>query len=358
MRKLASIKQIGSITPIEGKDRIVLATVDGWQVIVRKDEYKVGDWTIFCEPDSVLPALPQYEFLKSKKYRIKTMKMGGVLSQGICFPLSVLPEATYELDLDVTELMGITKYEPHPEKGPKTKRERVERPWYYKLLAKSRLTRWMLNKKDQKCWPEFIQKTDEDRIQNCPIFLQDKDTKYIVTEKVEGQSGTFALKRTRGWFRDKFEFIVCSRNVRKFTDDGMSFWKIAKKFDIERVLYEILDGHDYVILQGECVGPDIQGNIYKLNDYHFYAFNLIYPDRKVKSTEAIPILKKANPELDWCPHVDLEYTLPDTVNELLDYATGPSVIHPTMREGLVFRNYEKNISFKAVSPDYLIERGY
>jgi len=87
MRKLASIKTISELIPIEGKDRIELAIVDGWQIIVKKGEYKIGDKTIFVEIDSVLPEKAEFEFLRSKKFRIKTMKLSGVLSQGICFPL-------------------------------------------------------------------------------------------------------------------------------------------------------------------------------------------------------------------------------------------------------------------------------
>lgn len=111
-RALAHIEKIESITPIEGKDRIVLAEVLGWTVIVQKSDYEVGQKCVFCEIDSVFPERPEFEFLRSKKFRIKTMKMGGVLSQGICFPLSILPEGNYKLGEDVTELMGITQYEP------------------------------------------------------------------------------------------------------------------------------------------------------------------------------------------------------------------------------------------------------
>lgn len=91
MRTLASIKTISDILPIESKDRIVLAMVDGWSVIVKKDEFHIGDSCVYVEIDSVLPEKPEFEFLRSKNFRIKTMKMAGVISQGICFPLSILP---------------------------------------------------------------------------------------------------------------------------------------------------------------------------------------------------------------------------------------------------------------------------
>ena len=113
MRKLASIQRIHEEFPIDGKDRIVLATIEGmgWTVIVNKEEIKVGDKIVFCEIDSVFPEKQEFEFLRSKKFRIKTMRMAGCISQGICLPLSMLPDGNYEIGDDVTELMGITQYE-------------------------------------------------------------------------------------------------------------------------------------------------------------------------------------------------------------------------------------------------------
>ena len=120
MRKLASIKTISEIHPIPNKDRIELAIVEGWQIIVKKDEFKVGGRCVFVEIDSILPEKPEFEFLRSKKFRIKTMKMSGVISQGICFPLSILPEGNYNIEDDVSDLIGIKKYEPQNEPEEKT----------------------------------------------------------------------------------------------------------------------------------------------------------------------------------------------------------------------------------------------
>lgn len=146
MRKLASIQLIEWIKPIEGKDRIVLAGVLGWQVIVRKDEFQVGDRCVFCEIDSVLPEKPEFEFLRPKGFRIKTMKMAGVLSQGIVFPLSILPpkkKGEYELDEDVTEVIGVTQYEPTMDKEPNeptTKKHKwpkwlMRQAWFRRLVV-------------------------------------------------------------------------------------------------------------------------------------------------------------------------------------------------------------------------------
>src|SRR5574344_342492 len=110
MRQLASIKEVKDIIPIEGKDRIELAIIDGWSVIVKKDEFKIGDKCIYVEIDSVMPDRPEFDFLRGKNFRIKTMKMAGVVSQGICFPTTLLKE-DYPIGTDVTEELGIVQYE-------------------------------------------------------------------------------------------------------------------------------------------------------------------------------------------------------------------------------------------------------
>lgn len=93
MRKLASIQRITALEPIPEKDKIELATVLGWRVIVQKGLYDVGDLCVYCEPDSVMPEKPEFEFLRPKKFKIKVMKMAGVYSSGICFPVDILPRA-------------------------------------------------------------------------------------------------------------------------------------------------------------------------------------------------------------------------------------------------------------------------
>ena len=193
MRKLASIQQVTNIRPIEGKDRIVQCNVLGWNLIIKKDEFDEGDRCVFCEPDSVLPEKPEFEFLRPKKFRIKTMKMSGVLSQGICFPLTMLParEKPYEIGEDVTDLMGITKWEPQEDEEwwNSLKQEPRKKTFWEKLpLMRFRWYRQLVgkNKRAKQGFPEEFPKSDETRIQNCPEILKDKETKWIATEKVDG----------------------------------------------------------------------------------------------------------------------------------------------------------------------------
>lgn len=360
MRKLASIKVISDIIPIEGKDRIELAIIDGWQVIVKKGEYQIGDRTIFVEIDSVLPEKPEFEFLRKNKFRIKTMKLAGVLSQGICFPLSILPQdKEYNVNDDVTDIIGIKQYEvtKDVEKDVRNiKNAKFQHPIFKFLFKYSIFRKLLLPKKQNKGFPSFISKTDETRIQNIPHILKNKDITYVVREKIDGQSGTFFLKKLdKKWFWQKqsYDFGVCSRNLRIWKEDDSSYWSVAKKYNIKNVLEDLIGDNDFIAIQGECVATNVQGNKYKVSEPDLYVFNLIYPNGKVPCIEAEEILKKYG--IKWCPLIDVDFTLPDTVNELLNYSTAKSKLYNTLREGVVLRNYQKNISFKVVSPEFLIK---
>jgi len=361
MRKLASIKIISDLQPIVGRDRIELAVVEGWSIIVKKGEYDIGDKTVFVEIDSVLPEKPEFEFLRSKKFRIKTMKMAGVLSQGICFPLSVLPQdKEYNLEEDVTDLMGIKQYEATQDIDPEDVKietpKRFNSPIFRVLFKVAFIRKLLLPKKQKKGFPGFISKTDETRIQNMPFILKNKDIKFVVREKIDGQSGTFFLQKLdKKWFWQKqgYDFGVCSRNLRLWNENSSSQWFVAKKYNIKAVLEDLIGDYDFVAIQGECIAPNVQGNKYKVKEPDFYAFNLIYPSGRINCLDGEKRLQKYG--IKWCPLIDDDYLSPDTVNEMLDFATGKSALSNILREGIVLRNYEKNISFKAVSPDFLIK---
>lgn len=355
MRKLASIQTITDIQPIEGRDRIVLATVEGWRVIVTKD-FNVGDKVVYCEIDSVMPEKPEFEFLRPKKFHIKTMKMAGVLSQGICFPLDILPErkTPYEVGEDVTEIIGVTQYEPTMDKERDSAgSNQNSKKKYPKFLMRFAWFRKLVLPKARKGgFPSFISKTDEERVQNMPWIVKDK-REWVATEKIDGQSGTFALVRHKGLFKDKFEYIVCSRNLRLAYPDNSSYWKVSEKYQIENTLRNMIGDRDWIAIQGECVGPKIQKNKYNYKDYDLFVFNLIYPTGRVDSIHASSIIN--NHGMNFVPIIETKYILPDTVDEILAYADGQSVLADTMREGIVFRSIDGKQSFKAVSNKFLLK---
>lgn len=359
-RALAHIEKIEWIKPIVGKDRIALAGVLGWTVIIQKSDYEIGQKCVFCEIDSVFPEKPEFEFLRSKKFRIKTMKMSGVLSQGICFPLSILPEGNHEIGDDVTDIIGITHYEPTMDKEEVSDIENKKTAKKYPKF----LMRWawfrklVLPKKQSKGFPSFISKTDETRIQNAPFYLE-MDCNYVATEKVDGQSGSFTLQRVKGkhfWNRDTYDFAVCSRNLRKMEEDTSSFWSVAEKYNIEQILHQLIGDNEWVAIQGECVASNVQGNKYKVTEPDLYVFNLIYPSGRVGSVEAKKIVGEYG--LKFVPIIDESVNLKGmSVADVLKYATGKSQLYDTLREGIVFRSLDGKQSFKAVSPEFLIKHG-
>jgi len=364
-RQLATIRRVSQVDGIPNKDRIGLAHIDGWTVIVQKADIHANDLVVFCEIDSVLPDAEWCSFLKDSK-RIKTMKMAGCLSQGIAFPLSILPAGTKAVEgMDVTEILGITKWE-RPDATDSIDELLSKKPskkyptWLLRLLRKpffrKWLGKWLLPKKVLKGFPEFVSKTDETRIQNAPWYL-DKDQQWCMTEKIDGQSGTFIVKRTNKVWGPKFETFVCSRNIRLSKPDNSSYWKVWKKYGLEQILISLCNSlqSDWVCIQGEVIGPGIQGNKYKRSEPELYVFNFITSrDGRWASADGKLLLEPLG--LNWVPIIGTGL-LPKSVEEMLTLAHGPSKLADTLREGLVCRSLDGVQSFKAVDPEFLIKWG-
>lgn len=356
MRKLASIRQIANIRPIPGADRIVVAQVDGWECVVQKDEFHVGDHVVYVEVDSVMPERPEFEFLRDRKFRVRTIKLRGQVSQGLVLPLSILPEGNYSLEDDVTELLGVTKYDPEAQQEAMLLQKQPAPPknalirflmrfkWYRKLFMKS---------KRKGVFPEWITKADETRIQNLTTLFnheRDKGTKFSVTEKVDGQSATYYLRKIS---KRKYEFGVCSRNIYLGTPDNSSYWTVAKQYDIEKALKKLIGDNNTIVMQGEICGTGIQGNKYHINGYELFVFNLIFPDHKCTTAEIAELCAPLG--LKTVPILEEEKVLPQTIAEMVEYSKGNSVVRKEQkREGVVVRNIRNNISFKVINPDFLL----
>ena len=382
-RKLAHIEKIANLEPIPNYDRVEHATILGWKVIVRKDEFQVGSWCCYFEIDSKLPETEWSEFLRPKHFKVKTQKMCKVYSQGLAIPVENIPELKdiqLEEGLDCTELLGV-KYSVAEDNIRKAKNIDPNVKYNsmaarHKELFKKKPFRWLMRrlwgrkllflffgkKKDTPLrFPtkfQFIHKTDEERVENLPWVLEIKDP-LIVSEKCDGSSATYILERKRF---NKFEFYVCSRNVRQLTPeqecyhDSNIYWEMAFKYNIEQHLKDYLNEHkdmDYVCIQGESVG-NVQGNPLKLKENQLFVFNFINSkDGRIDSTIAKPLIESW--EMQWVPILDTNYIMPDTMEEFKQYATGKSAINPdVLREGVVLRNYKTGLSFKNVSREYLL----
>jgi len=363
-RKLATIQVISDIQSIPDADNIQVASVRGWKVVVRKDEFKIGDRCVYCEIDSLMPENnPHFDFLKNSKgkmQRIKTVKLRGQISQGICFPISILDTVepqSFNVGDNVTECLGITKWE-------------LQIP--AELHVQIRGNR-----------PEYIPKTDEERIQNIPAIVEELvGVPCYVSVKIDGTSASFSKLGD--------DIHVCSRNIsKKEPEEGDTenvYWEMFKKYNIENVLNELGD----VVIQGEIAGPGIQKNRMGLKSPELFVFNIyeIQKGRYLDFDKFLFICNKYN--LQTVPIIDIlessivlnnEYWIwmnddqyyntaiftfgkNMTVDKFLELAKG-NYSNGYPREGIVIRPLEETyskvlrgrMSFKIINNDYLLKGG-
>lgn len=326
-RKLASIQRILSVEPIENADSIERVTILGWHCVTKKGEFMPDDWCVYCEVDSILPNKPEFEFLKPRGFRIKTIRLRGQISQGICFPLSILSDnSTYSPQVgdDVSEFLNITKYEP-------------KIPTNMSGIAKG-------------SFPFYIPKTDETRIQSIPnILTRHKGIECSYTEKVDGCSVTV-------WIKDGI-LEVASRNLWMQDTADNVFWRTVRSMDIEEIFKVFANGRN-IAIQGELLGEGIQGNKYKLKGNTILWFNCFDIDK----CEYMDITSTAyNLGLKVVPQLG-KLTLNHSVDELVELAKGKSALADIHREGIVIRpciektDYELGrLSFKVINPDFLVK---
>lgn len=363
-RKLAHIERVIDLQPIQGADRIETATVLGWQCVVKKGEVKVGDLVCYIEIDSIVPDIPYFDFMKERNFRVRTIKLRKQISQGLIVPCKqykdgcLLPLgltgtlAVYREGDDVTEALGIVKYESQSDKEssgnflPKKKY-----PWYIRYLTRYQWFRQLTGMKS-KSFPDWISKTDETRLQNMPFVLNDKSQTFYITEKLDGQSATYWYKHH--WLNP--EFGICSRTVRKSESDGSNWSVVAKKLQLKQRLKAYYSTtKKQIAIQGEIIGDKIQGNKYKIDGFDFYVFNVFFIDEK----------RYANiSEIQWaCRQLDLKtvpliedgFVLKPTVQEMVELSKGKSILYPVDREGIVVRSHDQQISFKVINPDFLLK---
>lgn len=394
-RELAYVVQIDEIKPIEGYDRVEHARVGGWWVVVKKDQFQVGDLAIYIEVDSKVPEKEPFMFLEKKHFKVKTQKMCKVLSQGLLmhphdFDWVIqadhsiwAPEdgdhGRFDLGDFLTEKLGITYAEVGDNKRKANSADK------YKIMAQRRpdifrqgWARWMMKrewgkkvmffffgkKKDKKkSWPAWVVKTDEERCQNMPwLFPGNPEEEWIATEKIDGTSTTFTMK---GHGR-KREFYICSRNVvfdkpdKKCFYDTNVYVEMAEKYNIEEKLSKMMedDHFEFITIQGETYGEGIQKRDYNMTEHCFMAFNLIVgcSDGTVTRYNPIQMTKVLfGLGIPCVPIVDEHFVIPETCDELLKMAEGESVVDGGMREGLVFRSKDGVKSFKAVSNPFLLK---
>jgi len=368
-RKLATIAKIEAIEDIsftnengieEIAQNIVKAKVRGWSVVTQwSNNFTPGSLCVYFEIDSVLPAdNPEFAFLEKYKYRLRTIKLKGQISQGLILPISILehlpncpgkiedlagnlyfvPDKTPDVHIpifeghDFTETIGVVKYEPPI---PANLRGQVKG-----------------------LFPHFLRKTDEERIQNAEWLLEKyKGKEFYATEKLDGSSFTC--------YRKDGVFGVCSRNLELTETADNAYWQLARRLQIEEKMIEL--GLDNVCIQGEMIGPGIQKNRYGLKQvelYIFDAFDIETQEYTRPATGRVCMRDITELGIPWVEDV-WDGILNFTLEEVLAMADGPSFLNPdVMREGIVFRPEDETrdpkfgrVSFKAISNAYLLKHG-
>lgn len=355
MRQLATKRVVRELVPIAGADRIELARIDGWQCVVKKGDFAVGDDGVYFEIDSMLPATdPRFAFLAKGKVapfaRIKTIRLKGTLSQGLLIPANTLTPteiARVAAGEELTAVLGVEKYEPPLPTGGK----------------------------QAGTFPShLVPKTDQERIQNIPdVVLGKSFLDFEITEKLDGTSCTIwmdvhqedlALGGADGqgydiskpedierWKQDATH--VASRNWEMQKEDGNVYSKTLRETDLTNKLWEL--GRN-IAIQGEIIGPGIQGNKYGLAAQAFFVFD-IYDIRAKKYLGARERFELAHElGLKHVPVLVWNQDTPMNLDSVLTIADGVSALNgDTMREGLVFKALDGSLSFKAISNEWLLK---
>jgi len=369
MRQLATIQTIKDINEIPKSDFLERATVLGWHCVVKKNEFKVGEKIVYIEVDSVCPEWDEFEFLRSRKFRVRTIKLRGQISQGLVLPLTILTRTNLNVNKlkigdEVTEHLNIKKYLTPSEKEEFETQKR-NKHWTKQCV----LTKWLWKYKwfrdlvfpiKPKGFPTWVIKTDEERVQKLQSLLSDyADYDVVVTEKIDYQSFTATANTTKNKWKNKTEFIVCSRNLKN-NDKQSLYWRIVEKYKLD----SILPKYKNITLQGEQGSSKVQGNKYKLNTIKMWVFNIVLHDENLNRTyldydemtkfcykhrlDIVPLVKK-------CKLKDLG----NSIDELVEFSKGKSVINPSIqREGVVvscIKNGKKSFSFKIINPNFLLK---
>lgn len=329
-RKLASVQKLLELKPIEGADLIEEAKIMGWHVAVKKGDFKVGDKVVYCEIDSILPKEnPNFAFLDGKP--IKTKRLRGIYSQGIAFPVSILPDGDWNFGDDVTELLKVTKWEPDEYNRQGT---------------------------GGKPFPSWIPKSDETRVAVLQEWLDRyKGIPCVYTEKLDGSSLTAFLDEDKS-------LHVCSRNL-EITDPANFMYQTAMKLGFKEKLEKLGAG---AVVQGEIVGSGIQANRYGFKDKRIFIYNLRLDNKYAENEiEAKMILENAG--FETVPMLNRDYKLSNDIDKLTEMSIGKSILNSKVeREGIVIRPLERTdvnctddyfadgrLSFKVINPKYLVK---
>ena len=365
MRKLVTRRVVDKLIPINGADRIELALVDGWSCIVKKGEFRVGEEAIYFEIDSFIPSSDlRFSFLgegkvkefgKIKGWRIRTMKMRGVLSQGLLLPVAMFNGVDLTVE-DIAPQLGVVKWESSKDPIP--------------------------TKTSLKPLTSLIYRTDQERLQNVMhYFTEFREHEFEETLKLDGAScSMYKILKAKSWWQKLLEFIqidyttehfgVCSRTleigegdsmIKVFDNNGIrsvynqqDFWDVAKKYNIIETLPAGFS------VQGELLGPNIQGNHEKVKNLEFHIFDVfdIGKQEYLTPSDRLQFLEVYLPDTLHVPilqHSVKIFKQCRTLDELQERVTGKGMNAGVVSEGRVYKSLSApDLSFKLISNEFLL----
>ncbi len=408
-RKLVTVRKITDIQPIANADAIELAIVDGWQTVIKKGEFKVGEYCVFFEIDSFLPAdNPKFAFLLRngtktdesgvERIRLKSIKLRGEISQGLVLPVTHFEEVLEEID----NFNGH-----HPDSYTSVAREKLlqeleeERYGIEQFLNVTKYERpserngGAGNAKAAGDFPICIPKTDEERVQNIygkyNTFY--KDVEFRPSLKLDGSSITIAYITDEKYFLNKLndthvefnEFtqelvsteipyphdygdaqgIVCSRNLALKYDPKSKFWLGVNNIDLMPKLKNYCDEYDRSLaIQGELMGEGIQGNREKFSKYEIFAFRIWDIDKQefLDDADFIDVCEKVGVQTVPQYPVIKPFEKYSTLKEFLEASDISSINHP-IAEGIVYKSIQKidnygkpvTLHFKVINNKFLLK---
>lgn len=352
--KLATIQKIVKIERIPDADAIELAFVLGWQVVVKKNEYKVGDLCCYIQIDTIVPDKSEFEFLRNRNFRIKTIRLKKQLSQGLILPIYDTWEVFKE-GQDVTDLIGVKKYE-KPDNNPvRYEKVRIPKLWYKKwiyLFKYNYLYKWFPNllPKTRSNFPKhLVSITDEERIQNIPEVLEShKGKNFVVSYKLDGSSITIIHNKVLG----KSKYRICSRRF-ELHDKNNDWYKVFTDTNFKDEIAKLVKHFktDDIIVQGEAIGK-FNGNHHNLQKEQIRLFNIYVNGKRLNQHEFIKTCLANN-----IPHCPLYrfVVLNHTMQEILKESEILDILNPKVPvEGLVWRCVDGTLSFKVINNNYLL----
>lgn len=353
MSNLASAQRIISLDPILGADVILKATVLGWEIVVKKDEFKVGDLVAYIQIDTVVPETEQFEFLRERNFRVRTIKLRKQISQGLVVPL---PAGNWQEGDDLTEALGVRKFEKGGEvPGVQPRKPKVwYKKWWY-ILKYNFLVKIFPGMKtfNRNRFPtHLVPITDEERIQNIPGVLERYKGKiFVVSEKLDGSSITIIHERK---WNGKSKYRVCSRRFELFNTKN-EWHGVFTSTNFQHHMQTLVTHFrtPRIIVQGEFIGAP-QGNRYNLQSDEIRLFNIYVDGKRLMQDKFYQACLDLG--VPCCPRILAECIMDYDLPTLLKFAEAKSVLAPNVeREGVVFRCIEDGLSFKVISNKYLLK---